>query len=122
MFNHNYDAGNVFAKIIRGEIPANFVAKNDSAVAFRDLNPQAPFHVLVIPRGEYVNIHHFIRAASLQEQTNFWKLAADVADLAQTDGFNVWVNTGESHGQVVPHFHIHILAGKSIKEVLSGLA
>ncbi|MDR2685548.1 MAG: HIT domain-containing protein [Rickettsiales bacterium] len=114
MFDNNYDRNNVFAKIIRGELPCDKVAESEHAIAFRDIHPNAPFHILVAPRGPYVNAYHFIRTASAAEQLDFWKLAADVADMANADGFNGVMNTGKSHGQAVPHFHLHILSGKKL--------
>ncbi|MCL2629340.1 MAG: HIT domain-containing protein [Alphaproteobacteria bacterium] len=110
MFEASYDDNNVFAKILRGQLPCDKLAENDHAIAFKDLHPKARFHALVIPRGEYVNIHHFIRKATADEQVGFWNLVADIAELARSDGFNTLTNTGASHGQQVPHFHIHIMA------------
>lgn len=114
MIDTSYDENNIFAKILRGLVPSDKITENAHAFAFRDIHPKAPFHALVVPKGQYANIYGFIRNASAAEQTEFWKLVADVAEIAETDGFNVVVNTGESHGQEVPHFHVHILAGRRL--------
>ncbi|MDR0449129.1 MAG: HIT domain-containing protein [Rickettsiales bacterium] len=114
MICKTYDDDNIFAKILRGEIPAAKITENKFALAFKDIHPKAPFHALVVPKGAYSNIYHFIKDAPEAEQIGFWKLVADVAEIAETDGFNVFVNTGESHGQEVPHFHAHILAGRKL--------
>ncbi|MCL2439768.1 MAG: HIT domain-containing protein [Alphaproteobacteria bacterium] len=114
MFENKYDADNVFAQILSGKKARDKFAENEHAIAIPTIRPEAPFHILIIPKGPYANIHHFIRTASQAEQMGFWKLVADVAEMAKMDGFNVWVNTGESHGQGVMHFHAHVLADKKM--------
>lgn len=106
-----YNDNNIFAKILRGEIPASFIAESEHAVAFNDIAPKARVHKLVIPRGAYTDIADFIARASEAEQLDFWRLARRIAvDAGVVDGFRTQANTGASAGQEVPHFHIHILA------------
>ncbi|RJK99971.1 HIT domain-containing protein [Paracoccus aestuarii] len=111
-----YDDSNIFARILRGEIPNDTVAQNDHALAFRDINPKAPSHVLVIPRGAYVSFDDFAANASEAEIAGFMRLCAEVCameglSLDRGEGFRAITNAG-SHGvQEVPHFHLHILGG-----------
>lgn len=111
-----YDKNNVFAKILRGEIPTNKIYDDDFAIAFPDLHPKAPVHVLVIPKGEYVNFTDFQTRASDAEITGFFKAVRAVAEqLGVTeDGYRLVVNVGKNGGQEVPHMHVHILAGKKL--------
>ncbi len=116
MTNRAYDPSNIFAKILRGEIPCKKVHEDDHVLAFHDINPQAPVHVLVIPKGPYVAIDDFGAKASAEEIKAFYaalaKITADL-DLANA-GFRVIANCGSNGGQEVPHFHMHILGGKKI--------
>jgi len=106
-----YNKDNIFAKILGGEIPTEFIAESEHAVAFNDIHPQARVHKLVIPRGAYTDIADFIARAAEHEQIDFWRLARQVAaDAGVVDGFKTQANTGAAAGQLVPHFHIHILA------------
>lgn len=111
-----YDDSNIFARILRGEIPAKPVYQDDYAMAFYDIAPKAPVHVLVIPKGKYVSIADFGAYASPEEITGFYravsKIAADL-DLV-TGGFRSIANTGLNGGQEVPHFHIHLLGGHAM--------
>lgn len=111
-----YDDNNVFAKILRGEIPAKKVYENEFALAFHDIGAKAPVHVLVIPKGKYVSIVDFGENASAAEITGFYRALAKVAnDLGiQNEGFRTIANTGLNGGQEVSHFHLHILGGKKI--------
>ncbi|MES2728905.1 MAG: HIT domain-containing protein [Pseudomonadota bacterium] len=108
-----YDDTNIFARILRGEIPCNTIAENKSAIAFHDVSPRMPVHALVIPRGPYCNIGHFYATATPTEILDFSKLVSDViAQLGLTEtGYRVVGNTGDHGGQEVPHFHLHILGG-----------
>ncbi|WP_394151946.1 HIT domain-containing protein [Loktanella salsilacus] len=116
----DYDDQNIFAKILRGEIPNKTVFENDHALAFEDIAPQAPVHVLVIPKGPYMSIDHFAAAASAEEQAGFMKAVAEVCRISGVDdGFRAIANT-RAHGvQDVPHFHMHILGGKRLGRMLS---
>lgn len=115
-----YDKNNVFAKIIRGEIPAKRIVENDYAISFYDVNPMCEKHVLVVPRGEYENILDFARRASTEEQAAFWECFVKTADALGIDAeFNVMANAGLSaplFKQSVFHFHLHLIAGKTTPE------
>ena len=114
-----YDDQNIFAKILRGEIPNSTVFENDHALAFKDITPQAPVHVLVIPKGAYVSIDDFAANATAPEQAGFFAAVAAVCEISGVeDGFRTIANT-RSHGvQDVPHFHMHILGGKPLGRML----
>ena len=116
-----YDDSNIFARILRGEIPSRRIFENEWAVAFHDINPQAPSHVLVIPRGRYVSLADFTTQASDAEIAGFWRAVARVArDLgAERDGYRVLANMGEHAGQEVAHFHVHIFAGRPLGRMLA---
>ena len=91
---YSYDDQNIFAKILRGEIPNQTVFENPHALAFNDINPQAPVHVLVIPKGPYVSLDHFARDASAEEQVGFMQAVAEVCRLTDTtEGFRAICNT-----------------------------
>lgn len=114
-----YDDQNIFAKILRGEIPNSTVFENDHALAFKDIAPQAPVHVLVIPKGAYVSIDDFAANASPEEQAGFFAAVAVVCEISGVDaGFRAIANT-RGHGvQEVPHFHMHIVGGKQLGRML----
>jgi histidine triad (HIT) family protein len=115
-----YDDQNIFAKILRGEIPNTTVFENDHALAFRDINAQAPVHVLVIPKGPYMTLDHFARDASPAEQVGFMAAVAEVCRLEGVDpGFRAVANAREDGVQEVPHFHLHILAGRNLGPMLT---
>lgn len=111
-----YDKDNVFAKIIRGEIPSKRIIENEYAISFYDVNPMCKTHVLVVPRGEYENILDFVRRASAAEQAGFWECFDKTAAALGVDGeFNVLANAGLSaplFNQSVFHFHLHLIAGE----------
>lgn len=112
----SYDSNNIFAKILRGEIPCDTVYENEHVLAFRDIAPQAPVHILVIPKGEYISIDEFGAKASMQELQAFYKAIAEIAQqegLTQK-GFRSIANTGAYGGQEVPHYHLHLLGGEPI--------
>lgn len=107
-----YDTRNVFARILRGEIPCRKVLETDHALAFHDIQPQAPVHVLVIPKGPYMSLDHFAAAASAEEQAGFMAAVAEVCRITGVEaGFRAIANTREDGRQEVPHFHLHILGG-----------
>ena len=115
-----YDDENIFAKILRGEIPCNRVYENDHALAFEDINPQAPTHVLVIPKGAYVSNDDFTARASDAEITGFFRAVGHVARvLGLADpGYRILANTGRDGGQEVPHFHVHICGGRQLGRMI----
>lgn len=123
-----YDPMNIFARILRGEIPCNKVLETDHSLAFHDIAPQAPVHVLVIPKGAYVTFDHFALAASPAEQADF--LAAIGKVCAQLgiqpgeggDGFRLISNAGADGMQEVPHLHAHILAGRPLGRLVAPAA
>jgi diadenosine tetraphosphate (Ap4A) HIT family hydrolase len=113
-----YDSNNIFAKIIRGEIPCDKVFENGHALSFRDIDPVADIHVLVIPRGSYENILDFITNATDQEQAGFWAAVHETAEiLGITGNFNAVANAGNAPliKQSVFHFHLHLTAGNLLK-------
>lgn len=116
-----YDSNNIFAKILRGDIPCNKLYEDDFALAFFDINPQAPVHVLVIPKGEYENQHDFLTGATDEEVIGFARAVGKVTQMAKvTDsGYRVISNCGVNGGQEVPHYHIHILGGGKLGRMVS---
>ncbi|WP_108484473.1 HIT domain-containing protein [Oceaniglobus ichthyenteri] len=120
-----YDDQNIFAKILRGEIPNNTVMETDHTLAFRDLHPQAPEHVLVIPKGAYVCHDHFALEASEAELVDFMRTAGRIcADLGVQPGeggagYRTISNAGVNGLQEVPHYHLHILAGRPLGPLLA---
>ena len=115
-----YDDGNVFARILRGEIPCKRVYEDEFALAFHDIAPQAPLHVLVIPKTRYVSLVDFSTGASETEIAGFWRAVTTVAKQLQleTPGYRVLANMGPHSGQEVPHFHVHIFGGKPLGHML----
>lgn len=115
-----YDTDNIFAKILRGDISCDKVFEDDWALAFNDIAPAAPVHVLVIPKGAYVSIDDFTATASDAEIVGFYKAVGKVArDLGLAEpGYRTLNNTGAHGGQEVPHFHVHIFGGKSLGPML----
>lgn len=116
-----YDDQNIFAKILRGEIPNRTVYENDHALAFHDIAPQAPVHVLVVPKGPYMSLDHFARDASAAEQAGFMQAVAQVCALMDLQGgFRAVANTRQDGVQEVPHYHLHILGGRNLGRMLAG--
>jgi histidine triad (HIT) family protein len=122
---YDYDPTNIFARILRGEIPNKTVLETAHSLAFHDITPQAPVHVLVIPKGPYVNFDHFGAEASAEEIADFARAVATItADLkvapgAEGDGYRLIANSGEHSHQEVPHMHFHILAGRPLGRLLT---
>ncbi len=116
-----YSQDNIFAKIIRGEIPANKVFEDDKVLAFHDISKAAPTHVLIIPKGQYVDFIDFTSKASESDISYFFKKVSEIAKLVEADksGFRLISNIGSNAHQTVPHFHVHILAGKKLGPLLS---
>ena len=113
-----YDPQNIFARILRGEIPATPVLETEHALAFADINPQAPHHVLVIPRGAYVNWHDFASRASAAEIVDFSRAVGRVAELVGAKGYRLIANAGADGMQEVPHLHVHVVAGRPLGPLL----
>ncbi len=115
-----YDDQNIFAKILRGEIPNRTVMETEHSLAFHDINPLAPIHVLVIPRGAYVSWDDFSDKASDAEIADFVRLTGAVARAvgADTQGYRLLANTGKRSGQEVPHLHVHIFGGQPLGPML----
>lgn len=106
-----YDINNVFAKIIRGEIPSKKIYEDSFVLAFLDVFPVAPTHILVIPKGEYTDYVDFIDKASTQEVSHYFTKVKEIAQNLGVESFRICSNIGEESGQSVFHFHTHILAG-----------
>ena len=119
--DYNYDDQNIFAKILRGEIPNKTVYENDHALAFEDIAPQAPVHVLVVPKGPYMSLDHFARDASAEEHHGFMQAVAEVCRITGVeDGFRSISNTRVHGVQDVPHYHMHIIGGRQLGRMLQG--
>lgn len=116
-----YDQNNIFAKILRGEIPCDKVYEDKWALAFNDINPQAPIHTLVIPKGEYVSWDDFSAMATPDEVVGFIRAVGNVAQkLGLNDGgYRLLSNIGHNGGQEVPHLHIHLFGGTSLGPMLT---
>tara|TARA_A100000164_G_C21278213_1_gene483353 strand:- start:130 stop:483 length:354 start_codon:yes stop_codon:yes gene_type:complete len=116
----NYDKNNIFAKILRGEIPCKKVYENDYVLAFQDINPQKKIHVLVIPKGEYIDLDDFHKKASDEEIVEFNKAITHVSRLLGANGgYRALTNIGSNGGQEVPHLHFHIFAGEKIGKMVN---
>ncbi|WP_114395180.1 histidine triad nucleotide-binding protein [Oleisolibacter albus] len=115
-----YDSNNIFARILRGEIPCNKVYEDQHVLAFHDIHPQAPTHILVIPKGAYVSFADFSERATPDEITGFFRAAGLIARQAGVDatGYRLISNHGRDSHQDVPHFHLHILAGRPLGPLL----
>ncbi|HEV2043783.1 MAG TPA: histidine triad nucleotide-binding protein [Sphingomicrobium sp.] len=116
-----YDDQNIFAKILRGEIPCNKVYEDEHVLAFHDIAPLAPVHVLVIPKGPYVSLDDFSKDASDAELAALVRAAGEVARIvgADTQGYRILANTGKRSGQEVPHLHFHLFGGQPLGPMLA---
>jgi diadenosine tetraphosphate (Ap4A) HIT family hydrolase len=116
-----YDDGNIFARILRGEIPAKAVYEDEHALAFHDINPQAPVHILVIPKGAYVSWDDFSERASAEEIAGFVRAVGHVARSQGlvAPGYRLLANVGRDSGQEVPHLHVHIFGGRGLGPMLA---
>ena len=122
--NHSvtsYDPSNIFAKILRKEVDTTPLFEDEFALAFKDINPLAPVHVLVIPKGPYRSPIAFMAQASDKEITGFWRAVKKVVTLLKLDdkGVRFIMNDGQDGGQEVAHFHVHLLAGRPIGPMVS---
>jgi histidine triad (HIT) family protein len=116
----DYDRTNIFARILRGEIPCNQVFEDPHVLAFHDISPQSPTHVLVIPKGEYVSFDDFSEKASAKEITALIRALGRIArELGVAEsGYRVLANTGPAAHQEVPHFHVHLFGGRDLGGML----
>ncbi|MFL6856723.1 MAG: histidine triad nucleotide-binding protein [Allosphingosinicella sp.] len=116
-----YDEGNIFARILRGEIPAKRVYEDEHALAFHDINPQAPVHILVIPKGAYVSWDDFSAKASEAEIAGFVRAVGHVAreQGLVAPGYRLLANVGANGGQEVPHLHVHLFGGRPLGPMLA---
>ena len=115
-----YDDQNIFARILRGEIPSRKVHEDAHVLAFHDINPQAPTHVLVIPKGAYVSLADFTTRASDAEIAALWRAVATIARQLglEEPGYRVLTNIGPHSHQEVPHLHVHIFGGRPLGPML----
>jgi histidine triad (HIT) family protein len=118
----NYDKNNIFAKILRGEIPCRKVYENDYVLSFYDVNPQKKIHVLVIPKGEYIDLDDFHKKASEKEIIELNKAITHIVEKlkisSREDGYRTLSNVGKDGGQEVPHLHYHIFGGEKIGKMV----
>ncbi len=116
-----YDPQNVFARILRGEIPNKTLLETPHSLAFHDIRPQAPVHVLVIPRGAYVAYDHFAEEASEAEQADFTRAIGRVCAMTEVSagGYRLISNAGAHGVQEVPHLHVHVLGGRVLGPMLA---
>jgi diadenosine tetraphosphate (Ap4A) HIT family hydrolase len=116
-----YDDNNIFARILRGEIPAKKAYEDNWAFAFHDINPQAPVHVLVIPKGKYCSLADFTTQASEAEIAGFLRAVGTVARQLglEAPGYRVLANMGADSGQEVPHFHVHLFGGRPLGRMIA---
>jgi histidine triad (HIT) family protein len=116
-----YDRNNVFARILRGELPCSKVYEDEHVLAFHDINPLAPVHILVIPKGEYVSLDDFAANASVAEHSAMFRalgrIAADRGIAAS--GHRILANSGGDGRQEVPHFHVHLFGGRDLGRMLA---
>jgi diadenosine tetraphosphate (Ap4A) HIT family hydrolase len=116
-----YDDNNIFAKILRGELPSRKVYEDEWALAFHDINPLAPVHILVIPKGPYISWDDFSEKASAEEIAGFVRAVGQVAREHQlvVQGYRLLANTGKRAGQEVPHLHVHVFGGQPLGPMLA---
>jgi len=115
-----YERDNVFARILRGELPCTKIYEDEHVLAFRDIRPQAPSHVVLIPKGEYVAADDFAEKASDAELAAFMRAIARIAQaegIAES-GFRLIANAGRDGHQEVPHFHLHLVGGRDLGPML----
>lgn len=117
-----YDDSNIFARILRGELPCARVYEDEHVLAFNDINPQASVHILVIPKGRYVSWDDFSTTASVDEIAAFTRAVGQIAREAGLvqPGYRLLSNVGPNGGQIVPHLHVHILGGRPLGPMLAG--
>ncbi len=117
-----YDKSNIFARILRGELPCRKVYEDEHALAFHDINPAAPVHILVIPKGSYVSWDDFSERGSAEEIAGFVRAVGAIArsEGLVEPGYRLLANVGRDSGQEVPHLHVHLFGGKPLGPMLTG--
>tara|TARA_B000000532_G_C18728246_1_gene345597 strand:- start:48 stop:410 length:363 start_codon:yes stop_codon:yes gene_type:complete len=119
----SYDKNNIFAKILRGEIPCKKIYENNFVLSFYDINPQKKVHALIIPKGEYIDLDDFISRAKEKEIIEFFKAISHVAKILKISnndgGYRTLSNIATNGGQEVPHLHFHIFGGEKIGKMVS---
>ena len=115
-----YDRNNVFARILRGELPCTKVYEDEHVLAFRDINPQAPTHIVMIPKGEYVSVDDFSAKGSAVELAAFMRAIGRIAETegVASGGYRILANHGAAAHQEVPHFHLHLFGGRALGPML----
>ncbi len=120
-----YDTDNIFARILRGEIPCKKVHEDEHVLAFHDIHPQAPVHILVIPKGAYVSFDDFSQKATAEEITAFTRAVGAIARQnglspnGNDGGYRILANIGNNGGQEVPHFHVHLFGGRKLGRMIA---
>ena len=119
----SYDEGNIFAKILRGEIPCNKIYEDDFILSFHDINPQKKIHALVIPKGSYVDLEDFSKKASSEEMVGLIKGINIVAKILGIStevgkGYRALANISDDGGQEVPHLHFHLFGGEKVGKMV----
>jgi len=117
----SYDSNNIFARILRSEVPCQKITETSHTLAFHDAFPKAKIHALVIPKGAYQNLNEFCKNASTEELEDFWRTVEGVSTSIgiADDGFRMISNAGLNGGQEVPHFHIHLVGGQELGAMIS---
>jgi diadenosine tetraphosphate (Ap4A) HIT family hydrolase len=117
-----YDDNNIFAKIIRREVPCNFIYEDEYSLAFNDISPAAPTHVLILPKSAYISYSDFMNRGEDSEISAFFKAVRNVAKILDVEegGYRLISNCGRDANQTVAHFHMHLLAGRNMGSLLSG--
>ena len=107
-----YDNNNIFAKILRGEMPCDKIYEDEFILSFKDISPQAKMHILIIPKDSYIDVADFLQNADSQYQTNFWQSVNKIIDNLdlRLKGFQIKTHKGKDGGQEVFHFHLHLLS------------
>jgi histidine triad (HIT) family protein len=115
-----YDNNNIFAKIIKGEIPANKIYEDEHILAFKDINPLAPIHVLIIPKFSAISYSDFVKNAPDELLINFFRKIEHIIDLLKVrdSGYRLITNDGDDANQEVKHFHLHLLAGVNLGKII----
>jgi diadenosine tetraphosphate (Ap4A) HIT family hydrolase len=118
-----YNRNNIFARILRGELPCKKVYEDDFALAFHDIRPLAPVHVLVIPKGEYISQADFGATAPAELVVGFWRAVSKVAQELglEDEGYRIVANHGPNGGQLVFHFHVHIFGGRQMSHQMRSM-
>ncbi len=116
----NYNPNNVFAKILRNDLPSQKIYENDEIYAFKDINPQAPIHIIIIPKKDFCSLNDFCSSANDKSIVAMIKSIRKIAEILNLeDGYRIISNIGHYGGQEVPHFHIHLLGGKKLGSIIS---